>query len=122
MGGDCRGYGKTPGSGRPRRGAGGGHSGAQPASAAPANPGGIQTPAVAASMETGSSPVDVFEMAPKHQMVRWRTTGGPIVQRESLGGYATDGVATVLNGTQDMVFVRGRDGAVWFRERTGNGA
>jgi hypothetical protein len=94
---------------------------AQPASAAVTNPGGIGSPAVVAGVGPGTYPQDVFEIGLDHQVVRWHTadTRMQVTGWETLGGYATDGVAAVLQGERETVFTRGRDGAVWYRERTG---
>jgi hypothetical protein len=97
--------------------------GAVPASAQPVgNPGGIGAPGLAA-VGDGSfgDPMDVFETQTDHRVVRWSIEPDAIIRQVDLGGYSTDGVGAVRDGAGgEVVVVRGRDGAVWYQETTGN--
>ena len=86
------------------------------------NPGGIGAPAWVAleGMGTDSgplgSPLDVFEIASNHRVVRWRIEGTLTTEHEDLGGYATGGVGAAKTTSGEIVFVRGGNGAVWYKE------
>jgi hypothetical protein len=95
---------------------------AQQSTVAFANPGGIGSPAVAGDEFSPTYTRDVFEIGTDHRIVGWRLVVSSVTRRDDVGGYATEGVAAVVQGTRETVFTRGSDGAVWYRERIGTGS
>jgi hypothetical protein len=87
---------------------------AGPAYATPIpNPGGIGAPAVGVGGDPIQPEVGIYEVASNHHVVLWGLDGpggNEARGRQDLGGYATDGVSVASS-----VFVRGADGAVWYR-------